>query len=127
MVFSANKNARLAPVHPIRRVMMKKLSLKITCLKPARLRLSKLVRDGLKAFIEWVGLLSGQVGKMDISDTLRKHLARTSSVDEFFSIKDFVGRHIKDYANPKAKQGSRGWWLVPLAKKITLTLTTRRY
>ncbi|HIG79467.1 MAG TPA: hypothetical protein EYQ47_05665 [Cycloclasticus sp.] len=72
-------------------------------MKPTRLRLSKLVRDGLKAFIEWVGMLSGQVGKMDISDTLRKHLARTSSVDEFFSIKDFVGRHIKDYASPKAK------------------------
>jgi hypothetical protein len=53
-------------------------------------------------------LLSGQVGEMDISDTLRKHLARRSSVDEFFSIKDFVGRHIKDYASPKTKQGSRG-------------------
>ncbi|MBL4743923.1 MAG: hypothetical protein JKX87_04715 [Cycloclasticus sp.] len=63
------------------------------------------VKQHPKAFIESMEMTSGRTRKVDISDKLRKQLARVGSVGEFLSIKDLVDRHVKDFTNPKSGKG----------------------
>jgi hypothetical protein len=106
-VYSAQiKQARLAPAtgaSPPRTTGDFEKTIVNEVLETYTFEFDKLVRDQPKAFIEPMEMSSGRIRKVDISDKLRKQLARTGSVAEFLSLKDLVDRHIKEYANPKGK------------------------
>jgi hypothetical protein len=110
-VYSAQiKNARLAPAtgaSPPRTTGDFEKIVVNEVLETYAYEFDKLVKDQPKAFVE----------SMDISDKLRKQLARTGSVAEFLSLKDLVDRHIKDHANPKGKGSDNGGGLFFWRKK----------
>ncbi|ORU93371.1 MAG: hypothetical protein A6F70_05425 [Cycloclasticus sp. symbiont of Bathymodiolus heckerae] len=87
-VYSAQiRNARLAPstgASPPRTTGDFEKIVVNEVLETYTFEFDRLVREQPKAFVESVEMSSGRIRKVDISDKLRKQLARTGSVAEFF-------------------------------------------